>query len=86
MARKKNTVHRVEIESVRRSGPYRVWYEGAELLVSSAPERAACVALAARGARGTLVGKWRGAAHDAWRIDIKAGAKAEARRRAPRSR
>lgn len=66
----------------------RVTFEGEQLLTSADPEHDACRALLARGITGTLVTRWKGAAHDAMRLDIERAAgfrTVDARKDGPRT-
>jgi len=72
------TVHFATLSLSHRSA-MRTFYRvdlGQEHLVTSAdPEHAACRVLAARGLRGLLCFRWKGASHDASAMDIETSAR-----------
>lgn len=51
-----------------------VWWLGEVLLTANDPEHEACRVLLAKGIKGPLRVRWKGASHDAARLDIETGA------------
>lgn len=74
----------VEVIEIAKAGlgekqMFSVTWRGRELLRSRDPEHDAARALLAKGITGTLRVRWRGAAHDASRVDIERAARRSVR-------